>query len=216
MRKHLFLLLFIILCACDDATTDEAILTADKSEYVKLAIGSNTDNTINKWDFNFSVFLDDSIKSQGRFLYQETINEINSLSDDFQIQSVDNVNQAHLKIYWTDRYRFQIAYPEAKNFLNENHYYTDIIANGNRILGAAIFIDTARIVTNSRRSRIFKREFLKVLGLVNQVEQYPTESVFGNFSYYSDLDYKLIYYHLNSAIKPGMTRSEVRNVLKDL
>lgn len=221
-----FLLLSFFGCSKDEEEqpTPSDSLTAEQAYFLEVSLQNefgSSPNVIKKWTNDIKLFLPDTNYTILNKELYNIIAELNNLSTTTKIYRIDNQAEANFIVYFGSGTAYAEKYePNAANYINNNFGLVWIYWNtGYEIYKGSIYVDVFRTTQQDCQRHLLREELTQGLGLLNDSFRYP-ESIFYQgwtcTTSYAEIDKKMIQYHLNPLIKPGMTRTRVIEILKQL
>jgi hypothetical protein len=184
--------------------------------FLEIAIGSefgSSKPTIKKWDKDIRIKVNGSPTAEDLKTLQAVIDEINSLTNSIRLQ-IDAKNP-NLEIYFVPESQFTQYEP---NYFPVNYGFFWTNWNNNTIYNSRVLISTIG-VTQKERSHLIREELTQSLGLMKDSYLYQ-ESIFyqgwTEVTDYSEIDKAVIQILTLPEIRPGMTKSQVLEVLQKL
>jgi hypothetical protein len=185
--------------------------------FVEVALGSefgDSHTTIKKWDKDVRIKVLGSPTQQDAKMLRTVINEINSITDGVHLQL--NSQNPNVTIYFVSESNFR-KYEANYSPINLGFFW-DLWKENNIIYNSKILISIDG-VTQTERSHLIREELTQSLGLMKDSYRYK-DSVFyqgwTSVTQYADIDKALIEMLYRPEIRPGMTKSQVLQVLRTL
>ena len=183
--------------------------------FLEVAMGGEFgDSTpkVRKWQGPVRVKVNGSPTAADVQTLQAVLQEIQGLTDGIQLQLVqDNPN---LEIYFVPESDFRRYEPNYQP-LNYGFFWTHW-NNQDAIYNARILISTVGI-SQQERSHLIREELTQSLGLMRDSNRYQNSIFFQGWTApvaYAEIDKAVIQLLYRREIRPGMTRSQVMQVLK--
>nr|WP_290228192.1 DUF2927 domain-containing protein [Trichocoleus desertorum] len=166
---------------------------------------------VRKWQGPVKIKIHGSPTSEDLRTLQAVIQDIEGLTEGLQLQmDQDNPN---LEIYFVPESDFRRYEPNYQP-LNYGFFWTHWNEQ-NTIYNARILISTVG-VSQKERSHLIREELTQSLGLMQDSSRYPDSIFFQGWTdptEYSEIDKALLRMLYRPEIQPGMTRSQVAQVL---
>ncbi|MBD1805645.1 DUF2927 domain-containing protein [Microcoleus sp. FACHB-SPT15] len=184
--------------------------------FFEIALGSefgSSNPTIKKWDRDIKIKVNGSPTAEDLKTLQTVLDEINTLTNSIKLQ-IDAKNP-NLEIYFVPESQFA-QYEPNYSPVNYGFFWTDW--DNDAIYNSRVLISTIGL-TQKERSHLIREELTQSLGLMKDSYIYQ-ESIFyqgwTDVTDYSDLDKAVIQMLTLPEIRPGMTKSQVLEVLQKL
>lgn len=222
---HYVLLVSILFVSCDSEDDAPFIQTLGPAEayYLDIALGSEFGTispVVRKWSSNMKVFLSDTTSQELQNEFEKIRSEINALSSLIQVERVATIEESNFEIYLTGRQRYVNDKPETAELAVDNWGLFWIYwQNGSQIYRGHMYVDIERTTELICQKHLLREELTQALGLMRDSYDYDNSMFYQNWTCgteYASIDEKVIAYHLHPDMKPGMTRSQARQVLLNL
>ncbi|MBW4487246.1 MAG: DUF2927 domain-containing protein [Trichocoleus desertorum ATA4-8-CV12] len=166
---------------------------------------------VRKWQGPVKIKIHGSPTSEDLRTLQAVVRDIEGLTEGLQLQmDQDNPN---MEIYFVPESDFRRYEPNYQG-LNYGFFWTHWDEQ-NTIYSARILISTVG-VSQKERSHLIREELTQSLGLMQDSSRYPDSIFFRGWTdptEYSEIDQALLRMLYRPEIQPGMTRSQVAQVL---
>lgn len=185
--------------------------------FVEVALGSefgDSHTTIKKWDKDVRIKVLGSPTQQDVKTLRTVIHEINSITNGVNLQL--NSQNPNVTIYFVSESNFR---KYESNYSPTNlGFFWNLWKDNGIIYDSRILVSTDG-VTQTERSHLIREELTQSLGLMKDSYRYK-DSVFyqgwTSVTQYADIDRALIDMLYRPEIRPGMTKSQVLQVLRNL
>lgn len=221
-----FMMLVFFSCSKDqeEQATPKETLTAAQTYFLEVSLQNefgSSSNVIKKWVSDIKIFLPDTSYHDLNNELDNIIAELNDLSGTIKIYRVHNQAEANFIAFFGNGTTYAAQYePNAANYVNANWGLVWIYWNSRyEIYKGSIYVDVFRTQEQACQRHLLREELTQGLGLLNDSDRYPQSIFYQPWTCttdYAEIDKKLIQYHLNPLIKPGMTRAQVIEILKQL
>lgn len=223
-KRTIHLSFTLILCSFSiQALFAQQYSSKTKNYFKEIAIGSEygKGKKIVKWTKNMKVFVTgEKIPALEQEL-NKIIEELNELVRPIRIQRVYNKSQANFQIFFgpVTQYLNKIE-RNASRYARKNlaMFYVYYGRKGT-IKKGSMYVDTRTMRAKNTRRHLLREELTQALGLMNDSYKYPNSIFYQKFSRstdYTKMDKKIIRLLYSSQIKPGMSRQQVEQALKNL
>lgn len=223
--------------ASDEHTIQKPVYTQEEWDYFnKIVFGSeyeNSNDSLVKWSYENPplIFVYGSVTDKNEKPSKESINTLETVVEELKdltkldIQFTDDSSKANFRAYLdvphSDLYKI---FPDmSKEFIDANvglfYFYFD---DDYSISKATVAISSTHEITGetlsrSLRNHLIREEVTQSLGLANDFYRYP-QSIFqqeySSTQEFLPIDRRIIELLYGSAVKPGMTPSQVEKVIQ--
>jgi hypothetical protein len=185
--------------------------------FIEVALGSefgDADPTLKKWAGDVRIKVFGSPTQEDLKTLRSVINEINSLAKGVTLK-IDN-NNPHVKLYFVPESKFR---QYEKNYSPTNLGFFWNYWNAKNIISSSNIMISTNQVTQTERSHLIREELTQSLGLMKDSYRYK-DSIFyqgwTSTTKYAEIDKILIEILYRPEIRPGMTKTQVLQVLRTL
>lgn len=166
--SSLFLLLVFALSSCADAINSpkekkENGLTSEQQYFIDIAFGNEFEadyEHIRKWATDIKIFVPDTTYSELNKELKIIIAELNSLSEEIEIYTVDRQSKANYILYFGDAQTYITKYePKVSNLVEENWgvFYTYWNSNY-QIYKGSMYVDVVRTTRPECEKHLLREE----------------------------------------------------------
>ncbi|HAS40970.1 MAG TPA: hypothetical protein DCS93_10840 [Microscillaceae bacterium] len=194
-----------------------------KNYFKEIAIGSEygRGKKIVKWTRDMKIFvMGDKIPEMEQEL-DKIIKELNQLVRPIRIQRVYNKSQANFYVFFgtVGQYLKKVE-SNAGRYARRNlaMFYVYYGRQGTVTKGS-MYVDTYTMKAKNTRKHLLREELTQALGLMNDSYKYPSSVFYQKFSRstrYTKIDKQIIRLLYSNQIKPGMSRQQVEQALRNL
>lgn len=201
----------------NDAPTLNSNYTPEQINYfLEVALGTEygtAKSTIKKWDRDIRIQVIGTPTPEDRITLQAVIDEINRLTGSIRLQM--NADNPNMKIYFVPESKFARYEP---NYQPRNYGFFWNSWTNDTIYNSRVLISTVGI-SQKERSHLIREELTQALGLMKDSKKYRESIFFQGWTdptNYAQIDKALIEMLYRPEIRPGMTKSQVLAVFKEL
>lgn len=175
-----------------------------KSEY------GNNSQQIKKWTKSIKLKLSGDIQAEDHTIIEDIIAELHEiLPENIRIKLVSSGENANLKI---------ISKEEIKRLTGKSHLrgYVTIWPQTNGIITKSQIL-IGSFLNSSSRKHVIREELTQSLGLLNDSYKEPKSIFYNGMSFtsqYAPIDIKSIALLYNPTVSPGMTKSQLQNLIQ--
>lgn len=194
-------------------------LSAQQIDYfLEIAIGSEfgqSNSVVRKWQGEIRIQVLGNPTPEDIKTLLNVINEVNFLAEGSIYLRFDEYNP-NLKIYFVPEQQFA-QYESNYQPVNYGFFWT--YWNQNQVITRANILISTEDVTQKERSHLIREELTQSLGLMRDSYRYENSIFYQGWtdvSEYSQMDKILIQTLYRPQIQPGMSREQVRQILRRL
>ena len=224
-KKTIYLLsLTLIFSLYHSYSTFAQKLSPKAKQYFKeIAIGSEygRGKKIVKWTKNMKIFLmGDKIPEMENEL-DKIIRELNQLVSPIKLQRVYSKTQANFYVFFgtVSQYLNKVERNAGRYARRNLAMFYVYYGRKGTINKGSMYVDTYTMKAKDTRKHLLREELTQALGLMNDSYKYPTSVFYQKFSRatkFDKIDKQIIRLLYNNKIKPGMTRQQVEQALRQL
>jgi len=194
-----------------------------KDYFKEIAIGSEygRGKKIVKWTQNVKIFvMGEKIPELEREL-DKIIKELNQLIRPIKLQRVYNKSQANFQVFFgTVGQYLKDVEGNAGRYAKQNLAMFYVYYGKRGIINrGSMYVDTYTLKAKKARKHLLREELTQALGLMNDSYKYPKSVFYQKFSRsieYTPVDKQVIRLLYSNQIKPGMSRQQVEQALRNL
>ncbi|MBQ0732825.1 DUF2927 domain-containing protein [Aquimarina celericrescens] len=234
-RIYFLIILFVFSFFSSCSKDDEMIVNDDNisefSEYEfnvinyfkEIALGSENGTAskiTRKWTSTMRIFVDGEVTLANQRALNSIVSEINNLvSDGFEIEIVDNLEQSNYHMFFGSAREFVAIYPYHSERVIENWgLFRFYINESNEIIQGHMYVDIERANEIEQR-HLLREELTQSLGLARDSYTYLNSIFQQNWTtttQYAEIDKDLIRLLYHPDMRIGLNNDEVRPVLEEI
>ncbi|WP_299460756.1 DUF2927 domain-containing protein [uncultured Microscilla sp.] len=213
----------LIALVTSSTTFAQSYSSAVKKYFKEIAVGSEfgKGRKIVKWTKDIKIFvMGEKIPALETEL-NKIMGELNQLIRPVRMQRVFSKTQANFFIFFgsSNDYINKVE-PNARRYANRNLalfyvYFTP----KNSVDKGSMYVNTSMMKAPDTRKHLLREELTQALGLMNDSHKYAESIFYQKFSratQYASIDKQLIQLLYSNKIRPGMSKTQVEQVLATL
>jgi hypothetical protein len=213
--KKLIVIFTVMVIGCSNTQISNKYSKAQMDYFFEIALGAEFGDSvpvIKKWDDDIHIKIHGEPTEDDINSIKKIVNELNDLLGVVNVRIVDE--NENVSITFSPESEFASLDP---NYVPTNYgFFWALWHDDNYVIYEASILISSVEITQMERSHLIREELTQSLGLMNDSDAFDNSIFYHKWTdvtNYSDIDRAVIELLYHKQIKPGMTKSQVAEIL---